>query len=292
MSLISGLFTLPFGYALQAYKQTFFEFPLKRKTFFSSERIYKDDPRYNETLQKLPGFHIKKKLQPFLDHIEVRTNLIFAEALDLGFCSAYGTNSFKKGDAAVIIAPEFYEADTEACTWVIKHEVSHIKNNDNFTIHCIPGICQLAASIFGMCFLSFSSALTVSYTVGFVSQVLFTRWREAKADDFAIENSSDEELKGGLRFFKALQQANLESRTTLWQRIVISESGDSHLDINHSSSTSRIQKIEKTLLRRNIQLSETIENHKIECLCKFILDNKQEVEEELQNIGGMLGLMK
>ena len=159
---------------------------------------------------------------------------------------------FKNGDAVVTVAPGFYEADKDACSWIIKHELSHIKHNDHFTMLCVPCVCQLAAAIFGMCFLSFFPALGLAYAVGLVSLVLFARWREAKADDFAIENSSNEELKGGRRFFMAVQQTNIEVRNTFWRRFTISASGDMRLDTFHPSITSRIQKIERALSARNI----------------------------------------
>ena len=292
MSLISGLFTLPIGYAMLAYKQVRFEFPLmgseNGKDF---ERIYKSDSRYNEVLQSLPGTHIKKKMQPFLDNVGIRKDIIFAETPNLGFCSGVGTNMFKKYDAAVMIAPGFYEADKDACTWVMKHEISHIKNNDGFTMSCVPGVCQLAAAVFGMCSLSFLPALGVAFTVGIVSHSVFSQWREAKADDFAIENSTDEELKGGRRVLKGFQATNLEERKTFWKRIAISSSGENRLDIAHPSITSRIQKIERILRERGVELDEATENPKMEVMKRYMANKKLEIERAVQQAGGVIGIM-
>src|SRR3989338_231014 len=226
MSLVSGLFTLPVGTAFQAYKQVRFELPLEQRNLFGSERVYKADPRYAQLLSTLPGSHIKSAMQPFLDKAGVRKDLIFVETPNLGICGALGTNMLSNGDAAVMVAPGFYEADKDACSLIMKHEISHIKHNDLFTIQCVPCVCQLAASIFGMCSLSFLPALGLAFTVGIVSQALFSQWREAKADDFAIENSSDEELKGGRRFMMAMQETSIEERNTFWKRIAISASGE------------------------------------------------------------------
>ena len=94
-------------------------------------------------------------------------------------------------------------------------------------------------------------------------------WQEAKADDFAIENSSDAELKGGRRAFIASQEANIEERnTTLWKSFIISGSGERSLDILHPSLTSRIQKIEGALQARNVTIEQ--ERPKIDDLKKFI----------------------
>ncbi len=251
MSLVSGLFTLPFGRAFQIYLHASYEFPLEEKRFVGPERVYKADPRYAELLRALPGSQIKGAMQPFLDQAGIRKDLIFFEDPNEGLASALGTNMFKNGNAVVRVAPGFYENDKDACSWIIKHEISHIKHNDNFTMHFVPFVCQLAASIFGMYSLSFFPALGLAFAVGIASFVLFSRWREAKADDFAIENSSDEELLGGRRTFMILQEMNIAARNTFWQRIAISASGENRMDILHPSLASRIQKIERTLRTRN-----------------------------------------
>ena len=288
MSIIGGLLSLPFGFAIQAYKQACFELPLQDENF---KRIHKNDSRYNEILKSLPGNHIKDAMQPFLDKVGIRKDLIFVEYPNMGFCSAKGTNMFRKNDAAVIIAPDFYEASNDACSWMMKHEISHIKHNDTFTMSCVPGICQFAASIFGMCFLSFLSTLGVVYTVGLVSQSVFSKWREAKADDFAIENSSDEELKGGRRLLMAMQETSLEERNTFWKRIAISSNGDNRLDFMHPSNSNRIQKIEKVLRERESQSDKATEKQNMKCMKRYVADKKRELESAVQQNGGTLALL-
>lgn len=293
MSLVSGLFTLPVGLAFQVYKQVRFELPLEGRSWASSERIHKTDPRYAEVLSALPGSHIKSAMQPFLDKAGIRKDLIFVETPNLGFCSASGTNMFRNGDAAVMVAPDFYEADKDACSWVMKHEISHIKYNDLFTMCGVPAVCQLAASIFGMCSLSFLPALGLAFTVGMVSQALFSKWREAKADDFAIENSSHEELKGGRRFLMAVQEMSIEERNTFWKRIEISPRGDMRSDILHPSITSRIQKIERALRIRNVAIDIEAERQKLDGGLKaYVMDKKREIEQVVEEAGGTFGVMK
>ncbi len=282
-----GIFTLPVTYAIQAYKQAFHEFPLENRSLFSSEIIRKADPRYAEVLSKLRGGHIKTAMQTFLDKSGIRKDLIFIETPNLGFCNTLGTNIFRKSDATVIVAPGFYEADKDACSWVMKHEISHIKNNDTFTMPCVPCICQLAASIFGMCSLSFLPALGLAFTVGIVSRALFSQWREAKADDFAIENSSDEELKGGRRFLIAVKEASIEERNTFWKRVIISARGNNRLDILHPSITSRIHKIESALRARNVEIDIKTEKHRIDNVKKFMADKMREIMREIEKLVGL-----
>ncbi len=270
MSLVSRsfLFGLPAYKAYEAYEQARYELPLLIG-FGRPTMIYKTDPRYAETLKKLPGEHIKNEIQPFLHQSEIRKDLIVIEQGYSGFCAALGTNIFTKSDAVIIVDSKLYTADKDACHFIIKHEISHIKHNDLFTRKCVPCVCQAVASIFGMRFLSFFPALGLVFIVGLVSEALFSMWQEVRADDFAIENSSDAELKGVRRAFIALQEVNIEERnTTLWKRVIISDSGERRLDILHPSLTSRIQKIEKALQKKNVAIE--IERHKIDDLKKII----------------------
>ena len=259
MSLISGLFTFPTIFAFKTYCEVAPVFNDKKRT----------ESYYNALLEQDSDLlEIKNELQPFLDDIKIRTDLLFVKVCDINnseFCSALGTNIFTKCNAMVLIAPDnFHEIDKDACNYILKHEISHIKHNDNFTTPCVAAACQLTASIFGMYSLSFFPAVGLALAVGFTSNTLFEKWREAKADDFAIKNSSDEELKGGRRFFMAMQAVYIENRDTFWKRIIFSANGNNRLGISHPSLTSRIQKIEKVLQHRKAEIDEEVEKEKLE----------------------------
>ena len=66
--------------------------------------------------------------------------------------------------------------------------------------------------------LFFLSAVLLLLLVGGLAHSLFSKWREVKADDFAIKNSSDEELKGGRRFFIFAQKILIQGTQTFWNR--------------------------------------------------------------------------
>jgi hypothetical protein len=254
MSLINGLFTLPYFQAERAYRVATLKF---------------SGPRPGARIDA----SIREKMQEFLEHSGIRQDLIFLEAGG-ALPTAAGTNIFMKG-CAIITLPEWLTLDENACSWMIKHELSHIKNSDAFTTLCISGTCQLAASIFGMRYLSFWPALGLAYAVGETSDILSRRWREAKADDFAIENSSDEELKGGRRSLKALQTVLIRKRTTRWKQLKISSSGNYMLDISHPSLTSRIQKIEDALRARGITIEIDDPSGKEAVLAHFLSQSEK-----------------
>ncbi len=270
MSLLSGGFTLPIGFAYRTYKQLFLDFPLKATSSDtgSVELIRKDDPRYKPYLEYLPGNKIKNEMKLFLDSVGIREDVIFYETKRVEGPAAGGTNMCKRGSAVIYIPPRFFKRDKEACRFCIKHEIGHIKNNDCFSINFVPAMCKLAAAVYGMFALSFFPAVALATVVGIFAQVTFTNFRESKADDFAIENSSDEELLGGrrnlLRFQvvnreKRFQARNLEKISDFWNQLTLTPNGDDLSEFSHPSLSSRIKKIEKALEQRGVQFDKKFE---------------------------------
>lgn len=293
------MFTLPFlfsplSFSYQAYKSTRVEVPIMKNnhiTFLGTNvlvdqsQVYKGTEEYDQVIKTLPGYNIKIEMQPFFDRMGIRKDLIVTEKLNLGFCTAQGTNYFTKGDAIIWVAPNFQNVDKEACQWVLKHETCHIKNNDNLTIALIPAIYSIAAAIFSTFMLPIIPAIFITLLVGFIAQVIFTRYREGKADDLAIAESSPEELKGGRRFLMSLKETNLEARNTIWKKISISSTGEIRLDLLHPSIASRVRKIEHALQQQNIQVDEEEESKKIAKLKTLQTETNQKLEIELNRMG-------
>ena len=160
------------------------------------------------------GYDIKDKMKDVLEKHEIREDLKVFEAINAEIASAYGTNYFTKGDAALLASPEFYDVDEKALLWTMKHEVGHIKNNDCLVSPTVSLVSSLAMSIFATCTLELGviPATLFSVNAGFVALVIFRQFCERRADNFAISNSTDDELKGGIRFFRAFQEADLSRR--------------------------------------------------------------------------------
>lgn len=301
MSSIIPLVITPGAYAFQAYKAVSYELTLVKTSFFDfqQQKVYKGDPDYNAIFRSLSVNHVKEEIQPFLDKEKIRKDLIVIETPNRGICSAKGTNLFRKGDALVMLAPGIHAEDKEACHFIIKHEISHIKNNDLFTIPLTASISSFAAAVFGTCTMPRLSASLLTAAVGIMALSLFSQWREGIADDFAIENSSDDELLGGRRILMAIQQMNLDARETFWKKIEFSSFGDAFnilhpslrsrikkidfssygdtFDILHPSLISRIKKIEKVLEKKEIVVDEEEEARKIENLKLFVINKISEL---------------
>jgi len=192
------------------------------------------------------------------------------KGFDPKLCMSMGTNFFTKGRAVIFVNPKFHNADKEACYWLIKHEISHIKNNDYFTMPLVTALCSLAATIFSAFLMPVIPVLLVTISVGYIAKTIFSQYRERKADDFAIDNSSNEELKGGRRILKAMIETNLKARNTLWRKIAFSSTGECRLDFAHPSLKSRVKKIENRLQQQNIEIDTLEQSAKIGNLSKWI----------------------
>lgn len=206
---------------------------------------------------------IKNELEPFLREINVRPDLIIYESSETKNGMSFGTNYFTSADAVIMLAQNFFRVDKDACRFVIKHELSHVLNNDTFNIFLVSGICMTPFSILESLFLTLNLLGLLTAVLGFLSFCIYFTYRETKADDFAIAHSSSDELKGGLRFMKAQIAINLASPDSIYKKLFISKSGESLLDITHPSSSSRIQKIEAALQARNVILDQEEEINKI-----------------------------
>ena len=283
-------FLIPLYYGYNAYVNTFFESPSEQvNDSGSSVRLQKGTPGYSETAKQQSSHKIKEELKPFFEKIDVREDVIISESLSVGFCKAKGTNFFTKGDAAIIVGPGFNEIDKDACHFGIKHEASHIRYNDCFTTCFIPAVCTMATAIFITLArrpVSRVASLLATDTIGFVSYVAFSRYREEKADDLAIAESSNDELKGGRRILLSIQALNQafyeENQKTLWGKIMASSSGENRLDIEHPTLKSRIAKIENALKQRSVFVDARDESEKIDRLKNYISNTLSQIEKELE----------
>ena len=247
--------------------------------------LQKGTSRYNEAIKQVPGHIIKEELQPFFEELEVRNDLIVSESLKKGFGAAYGNNFCIKGDAAIILKPNFRAIDKDACHWTVMHEASHIKNSDSFTRNSVPAVCTLAAAIFTTVTVPMPVVVSMLATsaIGFVTRSALTQYRERKADDLANAKSTDDQLKGGRRILLSVQAFNVEKKTTTaWGRVMVSSSGENRLDIEHPSLKSRIQKVERALEQRNVFVDARDESVKIDRLKKFFSNVQSQIERELE----------
>ena len=126
-----------------------------------------------------------------------------------------------KDDKAFVVANpklSFEKTDPDAWSFAIKHECGHLVHHDSLWISIACKISILATSLLiyaGGPFLSLNTLMTLGsiFFANLVTGNFLMRIEESRADDFAIENSSDEELLGGRRLFIALQEIGKQIHT-------------------------------------------------------------------------------
>ncbi len=229
-------FLIPSFYITQAYLATYVKSPVETPDvkFFGTDEFLS-----------------------LINHLEIRKDTFFIKKETTQFCEATGTNFFTRGKAIISINSKLYEVHKKACHWEIKRKAFHIKNNDYFTFPSLSAVSSLAAAVVSAFFLPIIPGLVVTMIVGTVSSLLFSRYVEGKADDFAIANSSEEELKARRRSIKANLAYNLQRRKeSKWLIFRISPAGDNRMLFLSPSATSRLKKIEAALQNRSIGLDD------------------------------------
>ncbi len=275
------------NYAINTLHSVRYQYPVNTTDALGKKsRIPKGTEAYDNAVKKLPGHHIKESFDSFLTKTGIRKDVMIVERAKMGLGASTGNNFYRRGDAVVVLAPGLYETDKDACHFTIKHEMGHIHNNDPFYGRFLPTICGFTAQILITCILCIFCATPIFFAawglVGAVAilaiiaivKVVVSRYQEGKADDFAITESSVDELKGGRRLFLALKAKSIaiagKTQKSFREKIRYSSSGEYRLDFNHPSLKSRIEKIEQVLKKKNVVLDETEEQEKIKRLYEFI----------------------
>ncbi len=290
------MYTVSFVKPLQslyaAYTSTYAEIPLIESKSTKGHITYqKDSQAYIDKVNKLQQSKLNVYFQDFLNNHEIRKDLIVMEQVNAGFCAASGTNYFTNGDARVFVAPGLFDLDTDVYGFAVKHELGHIKNNDMFACPLIKSICGVAVVVFSL-YLRFSFIPTFigSPIVTDIIMNNFFQYVEGKADDFALETCSNQELEGGRRFLKSAQNIisinknSFESKTffsrleEIVHRFRYGSHGEDRLNFSHPTNASRLQKIEKRLIERGVKLNDlntAEEILKIKQLTSLIISKKK-----------------
>jgi hypothetical protein len=180
-------------------------------------------------------------MEPFFKQIGIRDDLIIKEHDHYRIASAIGMNVWTKS-AMITIASKFYQIDEEACRFVLKREIGHIKMHHYLLTYLIPCIYSLSAALL-------FNDWRASIAIGLISSLGSTVEQEWRADNFAIATSSIEELKGGRRYLLSLMQIN---RLGQWMM--------------NQFYAHRLKKIEAELNKRQVKLRQAMEERKIALL--------------------------
>lgn len=156
---------------------------------------------------------------------------------------AIGTKYSPPGRAGVFLSDL---VSNPAKPWFILHEFSHIESYDGVTIPLVSGCASVSAAV--TLALLGAPALPVfalSWSVGIAARVVFSRYREGKADDFAIAHSTEEESEAAKRFFDTKISNQASSKDT--RSPLLHSLKQFFSDPFHPTLESRSEKIKRSL---------------------------------------------
>ncbi|MCY3975042.1 MAG: M48 family metalloprotease [Simkaniaceae bacterium] len=241
---------------------------------------------------------MKAGKQRLLHRTGVRKDIAIVRCRSVDVAFATGINASRSGSAVVYLNEDIYRVDRDCSGFFCNHEIKHVLSNDNVTVSVIDGVNDLVRPVvLGVGCLKAMRAFFRRGIVGGagplfgavatclvcnrIADALF-RWREAKADDFAIAHATDEELKGGRRFFTVCARMETDRLRIVrdhlaeglsypfgvWRELLMeSSSGWRYLfDPRHPSNKSRLRKIEKALAVRGVEIDGQAEEQRVERL--------------------------
>lgn len=176
-----------------------------------------------------------------------------------------GTNLFKK-QTKMFVTPGLDLVDNEVFFWLYKHESYYAINRSFLKAQTIKALSVTISAIVFSIILEYSFAVSVFYTilVGMGVDLICFHSVESRADAFAIENASVEELKGAKRFLKVAREEN--KKKTYFQRVINS--------LMHSSYYFRMKRVDKALAKQGV--TYILEEEKLEPLRLLLQKNNLE----------------
>lgn len=188
--------------------------------------------------------------QAFFDGVGLRRDIALTE----GKFEARGVNCFTFSRATIQVQSRLFHVNKGAFGFFLKHEVGHIIHNDMLIGTATPMIASLGIQYLAKKYFDeYKTTKSVgTWTVSIGLAILTGRCQEARADDFAIAHSTNEELIGGRKAFIAIH--SLLQSTLASTPLLLTSSGEDLSDVLHPSWRSRIAKIETALQKRGLPL--------------------------------------
>lgn len=180
------------------------------------------------------------------------------------------------GRIGIAIDPEIVNSTTkEELEFLIAHELSHIKANDNIRVGVLGLISVITTLALSVLFPSLathfsapvilvstllfpisSPAVLIAKIVAYTSLFIFSKWQEECADKRGHCVCSDAAKQAAPEFFENIRKSQLAVRndeegsclSKLWNRFSITAEGNSRLDVFHPSTTDRINYLENLTL--------------------------------------------
>jgi Zn-dependent protease with chaperone function len=211
---------------------------------------------------------IESKVQDLAQKLGINKPITIMEKKCSSIAEAQGVAWFS-GRAGIIIDPGVANAiPEEQLEFLIAHELSHIKNNDNVSFGVVPGIVtiltHLAIKVLFPSLKAFiipspveifvpatiqlprrNLASIIADLVSVTFSIFFYRWREKSADKLGFSICSDAGQKAAPQFFDLIKRGNIWHRNSeeasLFTKMFITEDGENMIDIGHPWLKDRIK---------------------------------------------------
>jgi hypothetical protein len=204
-----------------------------------------------------PTLSAKSFFPEFFEKVsKVRDDVLVYKSRDLPHPAAAVSPNF--GPTALIFYDEgFPEQDESALKWCFKHELSHIKDSDIFKIGTIATTTSAITAYAAKAFLPWWLVPCCSVLVAGNIFTFCSFYCEMKADKFANEHATCEELLGGERYLEGLLEANM----LLHKRYprLFSKEGNAAIFIDPYSmpTTVRLKIVRKEIEKRKVIRQDT-----------------------------------
>lgn len=224
---------------------------------FSEEKFHNQELD-SPLLEDLEGF-IKT-------HPEIKTVKNQQGCMPHGEAVAIGNTLFERSIRLTVLDLGVVKLDPDAAMFIAKHELSHLKNNDVVIVQGALLVCNIATSVF----CNWYTPLLLGPVYEQVAKSTFMLYAEYRADSFAFDNATEEEIQGFIRLFEAKLQIRKKPISAVTRYLILSDS--------HPTLESRIKKAQNELKARFSYSQERLDNIKndprVDKLKKYLLFRK------------------
>lgn len=195
---------------------------------------------------------VRERYSEFFVARGMRPDVIIANSSEVT-----GTNFFTlRGRASIGVPKELLVFAPDTFGFLLKRQVGRLVNNDNLTTIAFQSTVSLVARYLGRKYEEDHKILLTCgvSAIALTTQALATRYRCIKADDFAIEHSTNAELTGARTMFLAEQTLFSQIHNqNMVGRIVFTADGDRRVELGCDPSiTSRLAKVEAAMIARGM----------------------------------------
>ncbi len=162
-------------------------------------------------------------------------------------CPTFFGDFYSTIEGCIVVDAAVLQADPNAGCFLIQHEIGHVLAKDCYWTNLLSALPAFTFSYFCLQKRPIT-AMCIAAGITHLTSLIYGRHREGRADDYAIQHATKEELLGGLRVFQAYGIIERHSGGSGFFK-------KSHIIFDvHPSHASRYAKIVRALAERQIPL--------------------------------------